>query len=148
MLTKFNIARKVAKNGIDVFIANGLKENIILDIIAQKENIEFTHIMADTQSSTIKKWIAHSDEFTKGTISINDGASKAVLSDKATSILPVGVISVTGDFKKGDLIKVYDTSQTQLGIGRAMYDSETARFLLGKKGEKPIIHYDYLYLNN
>jgi glutamate 5-kinase len=57
-------------------------------------------------SSGVKKWIAYSDGFTKGKVVINKGAAAALRSEKAVSLLPVGVIeSIENEFKKGDLIR-------------------------------------------
>jgi glutamate 5-kinase len=32
-----------------------------------------------------------------------------------------------------------------LAVGRADYDADEARKLMGQKGIKPLVHYDYLY---
>ena len=146
MKTKYNIAQKAASQGIEVFIANGLKENIILDIIEQKPEAMYTHFKGVSKSSPIKKWIANSGEFTKGRIVINSGAREALKSNHATSVLPVGVTDIEGDFKKGDLIDIFDENNHKVGLGRAMYGSDKAQNVIGVKGEKPIIHYDYLIL--
>jgi glutamate 5-kinase len=34
----------------------------------------------------------------------------------------------------------------QIGVGRVAYDSDKARAMIGKRGTKYMIHYDYLYL--
>ena len=36
----------------------------------------------------------------------------------------------------------------KLGVGRACYDSTTARRLTGAHNVRPVVHYDYLYLEN
>lgn len=146
MKTKYHIAKKAASHGIDVFIANGLKENIILDIINKEPKAVYTHFKGVSKSSPIKKWIAHSGEFTKGRIVINEGAKNALQSNHATSILPIGVTGIDGIFKKGDLIDVFDETGNKVGLGRAMYASDKVEGVIGVKGEKPIIHYDYLIL--
>ena len=33
-----------------------------------------------------------------------------------------------------------------IGVGRIGFDSSEARLMLGKHGQKPLVHYDYLYL--
>ncbi|MFC0876876.1 glutamate 5-kinase [Saccharicrinis sp. FJH2] len=146
MKTKYNIAQKAASHGMEVFIANGLKENIILDIIDEKPDVVYTHFKGVSKSSPIKKWIAHSGEFTKGRILINSGAREALKSNHATSVLPVGMTGIEGNFKKGDLIDIVDETGQKVGLGRAMYGSDKAQNVIGVKGEKPIIHYDYLIL--
>lgn len=147
MLTKTRIARKIADEGIDVFIANGRKDNILLDLLDKTKNPLSTHFIASKEYvSSIKKWIAHSDSFAKGEIHINECAAVVLSGSQATSLLPVGVEKITGDFEKDDIVKVIDHEGNFLGVGKTQYDSEKAQELIGKKNQKPLIHCDYLYL--
>ena len=147
MLTKYRIARKVANEGIEVIIANGKKDNILPDILRKNTNALFTRfIPAAKTSSGVKKWIAHSDSFAKGEIHINENAAKALLGEKATSLLAVGIVFVKGDFEKDDIVKVIDHNEQIIGVGKVSYDSAKIAELIGRKGGKPVIHYDYLYL--
>lgn len=147
MVTKYNIARKVAEEGIEVVIANGKKENILADVINNAPECVFTRFIPLTKkTSSIKKWIAHSEGFAKGEIYVNKCAREALYGDKAISLLPVGIVKVTGTFEEGDIVKIMDESGTQLGVGKASYNSEQTTELIGIKGAKPVIHYDYLYI--
>jgi len=147
MLTKYHIAKKVAKGGINVHIANGLKENTLLKIMDTSEDFIHTMFISENKkSSNVKKWISYSESFAKGALIINRGASDALLSNQATSLLPVGVISIEGTFEKGDLVKIKNESGKLIGIGKSEYNSEKAEKYKGNKKEKAIVHYDYLYL--
>jgi len=147
MLTKYRIARKVANEGIEVIIANGKKENILSEILDKKISALCTRFLPSSKASSgIKKWIAHSDGFAKGEIHINEYAAKALLGEKATSLLPIGIIEVKGDFEKDDIVKIIDNNEQIIGVGKVSYDSIKTLELKGKKGGKPIIHYDYMYL--
>ena len=147
MLTKEKIARKMADEGIDVFIANGKRENVILQILNDENFSLYTHFESVTDSvSSVKKWIAHSDGFAKGEITINENAEKALFGNKAVSVLPVGVVAISGDFQKDDIIRITGESGKYLGIGKAAYSSEKAKEIQGEKNQKPLIHYDYLFL--
>jgi glutamate 5-kinase len=148
MQTKTNIAGKVADEGIEVIIANGKKNNILIDLLSEKKGTVFTRFIPSSEgTSSVKKWIAHSEGFAKGEIHINAGARDALLGDTATSVLPIGVTEVKGDFEKDDIVKVFDEKGVQIAIGKIQYNSEEARKVIGKKGHRPLIHYDYLYLN-
>ena len=148
MLTKTNIARKVADEGITVIIANGKRDNILVDLLQQPDDTVCTRFIPSTEAvSSVKKWIAHSDGFAKGEIHINRGAEEALLGPKATSILLVGVTRIIGDFEKDDIVKVINEEGVQLGVGCAGYDSTEARELIGSRDKKPLVHYDYLYLD-
>lgn len=159
MQTKSKIACKVAEEGIAVIIANGKKDNILTDLIAQSrkepENIDCIvkgdtpctlFVPSTSEISSIKKWIAHSEGFAKGAIHLNEGASAMMQEEKAASILPVGVTKVDGEFEYHDIINIIDNTGNIIGIGRSDYSSAEARMVAGQRNKKPIIHYDYLYL--
>jgi glutamate 5-kinase len=106
-----------------------------------------TRFPARKLASSFKKYMAHAYEEPKGKVMINQGAKEILLSDKAHSLLPVGVIKVVGKFKKGDIIKIVDEAEHELGLGLARYDADKAEEVMGVKNQKPIIHYDHLYLH-
>jgi len=147
MHTKYNIARKIAMEGIPVFIANGQRSNIIADIVTHK-NVVCTRFNPNGKKlKSNKKWLAHSDSFAKGIVVVNEGAKNALSDVKANSLLLIGVLDIKGFFEKGDIISIQDEQGNQLGLGKAQYDSEEALGLVGKKASKPLVHYDYMYLN-
>jgi len=147
MQTKVSIAQKIADQGIEVFIANGRKENILIRLMDAADDVVSTHFIGyKGEVSSVKKWIAHSEDFAKGEIRINTNAAKALLGDKAVSLLPVGVTEIIGNFEKDDIVRIVDESGQSIGVGKVRYDSKKARELIGKKNQRPLIHYDYLYL--
>lgn len=149
MMTKLRIARKVASSGISVHIANGSRENILLDIMDKNQSVPHTWFVPEHRSvSGVKNWIAYSGSFTKAVLVINAGAAKALQSDKAVSLLPVGVVKREGDFKTGDLLKIVDEKNHYIGIGKAQFGSDKLEKEQASGKQKPLIHYDYLYLEN
>lgn len=147
MITKVNIARKVADEGIKVIIANGKTDNILPDLVEKSQETMHTEFRPNPNPTTqVKKWIAHSESFAKGVVHINDKACKALESDKATSLLLVGVTAIDGDFEEGDIINVEDPSGKTIAIGRSGYSADDARKSIGAHDIKPLIHYDYLYM--
>ena len=148
MLTKCHIAQKVADEGILVVIANGKRSNILVDLLKDQEAIPCTRFLPAVKPvSSVKKWIAHSEGFAKGEIHINKGAEEALLAPKATSLLLVGVTQVVGDFEKDDIVRIVNEEGKLLGVGCAGYGSEEARALIGSRDLKPLVHYDYLYID-
>lgn len=147
MLTKTNIARKVADEGITVIIANGKQDNILVDLIQHPESTLCTRFIPSAEPvSSVKKWIAHSEGFAKGELHINYCATELLFSDKAVSILPVGITDVIGEFEKDDIVRIVDFGGKPIGVGKANCDSTQAREAMGKHGKKPVVHYDYLYI--
>ncbi len=147
MLTKTNIARKVADEGITVIIANGKRDNILVDLIQHPKDTLCTRFIPSAEPvSSIKKWIAHSEGFAKGELHINQCATEVLNSDKAISILPVGITAIEGEFEKDDIVRIIDFEGNPIGVGKANCDSAQAREAMGKHGKKPVVHYDYLYI--
>ncbi|SMO53196.1 glutamate 5-kinase [Saccharicrinis carchari] len=146
MLTKCRIAQKTAASGTSVHIANGTKQNILLELNADADQVEHTQFIKGVKYKAVKKWIAYSESFTNAEVHINAGAFEALNSKKATSLLLAGVVKMTGDFKKGDLLKIILENGKTVGIGKAQYDRARAEKHIHDIKYKPLIHYDYLYL--
>ena len=147
MITKTNIARKVAEEGIKVIIANGKTPNILIDLVIKSQETMHTEFRPNpSPTSQVKKWIAHSESFAKGVVHINAKAEEALKGDKAVSLLLVGVTSIDGDFEEGDIINIEDAHGQTIAVGRSGYSSDEARKLIGVHDIKPLIHYDYLYM--
>lgn len=147
MLTKASIARKVADEGICVIIANGKRDNILADLVRHPDDTVCTRfIPAREAMPSVKKWIAHSEGFAKGEIHLNEQATQVLCSDRAVSILPIGITHIVGEFEKDDIVRIVDFRGQSVGVGKANCDSVQAQETMGKHGERPMVHYDYLYL--
>lgn len=145
ILTKCQTSEKIAGIGIPVHIANGKVENVVLRILDGEQL--GTRFPARRLASSFKKYMAHAYEEAKGKVVVNDGAKNVLLSEKAHSLLPVGVTRIIGKFKKGDLIKIVDENEKEIGLGLARYGYKAAKEVVGQKNQKPLIHYDHLYLH-
>jgi glutamate 5-kinase len=146
ILTKCQTSEKIAHMGIPVHIANGRTDNIISRVLAGDQI--GTRFPAKKITSSFKKYMAHAYTEPKGKVFINDGAKEVLLSpSRAHSLLPVGIVKVAGSFKKGDIIRIVDQKDREVGLGLARYGYKKAKEVLGKKNESPLIHYDHLYLH-
>ena len=145
MHNKLSIARKTAKLGTEVVIADGTDPHIMSKILGK--NSAGTRFPVTGDMSSAKRWLASADDHATGSVTVNEGAEKALLDNNhLASLLPVGIEVVDGRFERGDVIQILNPSGRVLGCGRARYDHEEAKRLTGQRGQKPLIHYDYLYL--
>ena len=145
MATKYRMSKRLASTGIDVFIANGKRPNVLTDIYRGKK--VGTHFIAKPHISSVKKWIAYQDKSAAGSVIVNDGAKSVLLNaEKVASLLPVGIERISNAFNKGDLINIVDEYGRHLALGKAQYGSDTLEKHLGKKGQKALVHYDYLVI--
>jgi glutamate 5-kinase len=159
MQTKSHIAQKVALEGIDVVIANGKRDGILTALVDELEQLRqgmpdhaaqvpFTRFVpSHEETSSVKRWIAHSEGFAKGAVHLDANATERLLGDEAVSILPVGITQVDGSFERHDIISIIAADGSLIGVGRTDYGDEEARAVVGRHGQRPIVHYDYLCLN-
>jgi len=144
MKTKFDVAKKLMKQGIVVHIVNGTGEHPILDVVEGKPF--GTKFVPEKKLSAVKRRLAHAEGFATGVAYVNRGAEEILLTKKAVSLLPIGVTKIDGSFRKGDVIEVRGESGKKLGFGISQCDSVVAKEAVGKKGARPLIHCDYLFI--
>lgn len=147
MTTKYNIARRTASDGIAVTIANGRRDGILVDLLTGKNVPSTTFLAAAESPSSVKTWIGHSEGFAKGEIHVNEGAADAILNHPGTSLLPIGVVKVVGQFEKDDIVRVVNPEGQVIALGRVGCNSAKATESAGKRGSRrPLIHTDYIYI--
>ena len=147
MATKYRIATKVASEGIAVIIANGKRTEILTDLMSGADVPHTLFLPADREASGVRKWIAHSEGFSKGIIYVNQGAADAITASTRASLLPVGVVRIEGSFEDGDIVSVVGPAGKVIAWGRIGYDSAEAVATIGERDAKPLIHSDYLYID-
>lgn len=147
MLTKCHIAHKLSRLGIAVHIANGRTPDILISILnGEPVGTKFLPLRS---TNAPKRWIANSEGHEKGAVTINKGAEAALVAgQRANSLLPVGIESVEGNFLKGDIIKIFSADGHIIGYGMAQYSSERTLAVMKLKNQRPLIHYDYLYITS
>ena len=145
MGNKLAIARKVARLGTEVVIADGTDPQIMHRILGEDRAGTRFPVIGD--ASPAKRWLASADDHATGSVTVNEGAEDALLDhNRLASLLLVGVQSVAGQFDRGDVIQILNSSGKVLGCGQARIDHLEATKLMGQRGHKPLVHYDYLYL--
>lgn len=145
MHSKLEAARRAAGLGTEVIIADG-RDPSVLDALVTDTPVG-TRFPAGEPASPTRRWLATMEEHALGAVTVNRGAEEALLDrSRLTSLLPVGVHGIEGDFVKGDVIQVRSTDGRLLGCGRAQYGHSDARAVMGLRDHKPLIHCDYLYL--
>ncbi len=154
MITKILAARRAAGSGASTVIAWGREPDILLRLCAG-EAIG-TLLVAQTQKQQARKqWIADHLQL-RGSVTVDAGAV-VKLRDEGKSLLPIGMTAVEGDFSRGDVIAVRDTSGVEVARGLANYPSHEARQLcrkpsaaierlLGYVAEAEMLHRDNLVL--
>jgi len=133
MQTKVRAARVAARSGTATVIASGAEKNG-LSRIAAGENVGTLLIPNQSPDASRKQWLA-SHLQVKGHFVLDDGAVR-VLKESGRSLLPVGVISVTGNFNRGEMVSCVDFNGYEVARGLANYGAVDAAKIVGKPSDQ------------
>ncbi|MGE7198516.1 glutamate 5-kinase [Brevundimonas naejangsanensis] len=154
MATKLAAAQIAASAGCATVIASGLTDYPLRAVL---DGARASLILAPaTPLAAWKQWIAGSVA-PGGALTLDAGAVAALRAGK--SLLPSGVFAVSGDFGKGDSVRLTDPDGARLGVGLASYaadeialirgrHSDAIESLLGYRGPSVVIHRDDLVLED
>ena len=154
MLTKVLAARRAARSGAHTVIVSG-RERDVLTRLASGERIG-TQLNATTMALAARKqWMADHLKVS-GRLTVDAGAVRA-LADGGRSLLPIGVVAVSGEFERGAVVAVAGPDGVEIARGLVNYASaEAAQILrrpsseieaiLGYVDEPELIHRDNLVL--
>jgi glutamate 5-kinase len=153
MRSKVTAADMATAAGIETTICSGARDGVLARVLAgEREGTRFAP--RETRYSSFKLWLKYAKP-SRGKIVIDAGAARALRED-GTSLLPVGIVEVSGGFEAGDAIDIADGAGA-LGKGISSYSavelqrvkglkSEGVRDLLPRAAEEAV-HRDYLVLD-
>jgi len=128
MKTKLEAARLVTRFGGRVLIANGKIPYVLSEIFDYKD-IGTVFLPNNENLSEKKRWIGYATNIF-GKLVVNNGAKDAIL-NKESSLLPIGVIGVVNDFKRGEVISIHDEEDNEIARGIVNYNSDDCRRIIG-----------------
>lgn len=152
MVTKIEAAKIAVSGGCAVILASGKKNYPIKSL---ENNGKHTIFLTDESPyKARKRWIASSLNI-QGAVIIDDGAVKALKAGK--SLLPAGVMDITGKFDRGDTVAIKDSRMNKIGVGLIAYARDDAMLIKGQQsqeienivgfvGRNELIHRDNLVL--
>ncbi len=129
MITKVLAAKRAANSGASTVIASGREPNVLLRLSAG-EAIGTCLLAQTPKSQARKRWMADHLQL-RGAVRIDDGAVSKVVKE-GKSLLPIGMVSVIGDFTRGDVVAIQDVNGREVARGLANYDSAEARLICKK----------------
>jgi len=153
MYTKVIAAKRAAQSGAATVVASGATPRVLLELAAGTPGIGTVFQPAQSRLAARKQWLAGQLR-ARGTLTVDAGAA-AALRQGGRSLLPIGVVSVEGEFTRGDLVRIIDASGADLARGLTNYSSEQSRkicrqpssainAILGFAEEDELIHRDNL----
>ncbi len=154
MKTKIDAGKIATAAGTTMVITSGKELNPLKRLDEGARGTWFSAL--SSPASARKAWIGGHLE-PRGEIMLDDGALRALKSGK--SLLPAGVLSVSGSFSRGDAVVLVDPSGRTIGRGLIAYDNDEARLIAGRNsreieaivgypGRAEMIHRDDLVLDD
>ncbi|OGU24000.1 MAG: glutamate 5-kinase [Hydrogenophilales bacterium RIFOXYD1_FULL_62_11] len=154
MLTKILAAKRAARSGAHTVICSGREDRVLLRLAAG-EAIGSQLVARQAPLAARRQWLADHLQLHGGVV-LDEGAVRA-LRDEGKSLLPVGVKNIVGEFERGEVVAVIDTSGREIARGLVNYSAGEARRIAGKPSsaieselgyldEPELIHRDNLVL--
>lgn len=152
MATKLQAAKIATHAGCATIIASGVGAHPLRSLAEGARHTLFT--ASESPKAARKQWLAGILDVS-GELSLDDGAVAALRNGK--SLLPVGLVSVSGSFRRGDAVSIKCKNGGELGRGLAAYSSDEAtaikgcrsdqiETILGYRGRSVLVHRDDLVL--
>jgi glutamate 5-kinase len=133
MRSKLKAARAATAAGESVIIANGDRPGV-LDAIFAAEPVGTLFLPQGGAMPAWKRWLGFTAR-PKGSLRVDAGARQAV-QHKGKSLLPIGVVGVTGTFGKGDVVALCDADGTEFARGLTNYPAADAAQICGLRTEQ------------
>jgi glutamate 5-kinase len=151
MVSKLQAAQIATRAGIALAIINGTHETPIADARALDRGTLFLPVSA---ASARKAWLG-GRLAPAGELRVDKGCAAALKA--GASLLAAGVVGVSGQFRRGDLVSVLSLKGERLAQGLAEYDAGEVQLIAGKRAEDQaerlgyaprscVIHRDHMVL--
>jgi glutamate 5-kinase len=127
MRSKVAAAEMASEAGIPAVICNGTEAGT-LRAAAGGEACGTRFAPGEGRTSSFKLWLKYAKP-ARGRLVVDAGAAR-VLRERGSSLLPVGIAAVEGDFEAGDAIDVASDGET-IGRGITDYSSRELRRVIG-----------------
>jgi glutamate 5-kinase len=133
MITKLKAARLAARSGAHTVLANG-RDPLALQRILSGEPVGTLLAASVSPLDARKRWIA-GQQRAKGRLTLDAGAVHA-LTSRGVSLLPVGVVAVSGEFSRGEMVACENEEGRVVAQGLSNYSSSETLKMLGAGSEE------------
>lgn len=130
MITKLQAAQVATRSGVACVIARGSLPDVLVHLIAG-QSIGTRFLPTTTPLESRKRWLL--TDRPQGKLMVDDGAARVLHTKEGASLLPVGITSVQGVFKRGATVSIYTREGRELAHGLSNYDSDALLLIMGKQ---------------
>ncbi|MBS3800344.1 MAG: glutamate 5-kinase [Thioalkalivibrio sp.] len=141
MATKLHAAERAARSGTHTVIASG-REAQVMRRVLDGEPLG-TWLKPDREPlAARKRWLA--DQLhSRGRLRLDAGAAR-VLRESGRSLLPVGVVEVEGDFRRGEVVTCVAPDGSAVARGLTNYAASEIRRIRGRRADRIETELGYL----
>jgi len=133
MRSKLRAARLATAAGESVIIANGSVPDILHHILAG-ESVGTLFLPHGSSLKSKKRWLGFTAQ-PKGKL-VTDAGARTAVQNQGRSLLPIGVVGVSGVFHKGDVVALCDAEGVEFARGLTNYSADDARKICGLRTEQ------------
>ncbi len=130
MYTKVRAAKRLSEQGLASLVAPGALRDVLLKIIEGGPVGTFFKPRASGRLPGKKNWLAFATR-PKGSLIVDEGCALA-LTRKGKSLLPGGIIEISGSFSAGDAVSIRDPKGRPLAVGLTNYTSAEVEKIMGR----------------
>ena len=154
MNSKLSAAKMVTDAGEAMVVADGRMDDVLPRLLGGEE-LGTLFVPAGRKRPSRSRWIGSVQP--AGRIVVDDGARRALV-ENHKSLLPAGIVSVTGSFDRGDVVAIVSGEGTIIARGLSNYAASDVDRIRGKKTQEvrsllaesaydEVIHKDNLVLD-
>lgn len=153
MATKIRAAKMASWSGIRTVIAAADRPGVLAAAVDAEPGVGTVVRPRDRRLGARKLWIAFAKPY-QGVLQVDDGARQALV-ERGTSLLPVGVAAVTGEFDAGDAVEIADAAGRVFAKGLVRIGAKELRLAAGRRtadlpegAAREVVHRDDLVVTS
>ena len=131
MAAKVETVRLAAICGLYTYVTSGFHTEPLSELLDENKPIRGTLVYPQMAIKGKKRWIGMASG-AYGIVVVNEGARQALI-EKRSSLLPVGITAVEGEFQPGQEISIQDERGMELGRGMTFFSSKEVEKIKGLK---------------
>jgi len=142
MATKLQAAKLATAGGTDVVIAHGREPQVLLRLARGEPLGTWFPAQVDRLESR-KRWML-SGLAARGEVVVDEGAARAIR-EQGKSLLPAGVLGVSGSFERGDVVYICNEAGERIACGMANYGHREVEAIRGLRSDRiaQVLGYHY-----
>lgn len=142
MQTKIQAAELATRSGTPVVIASGAEPDIILRVAAGEAAGTRFHSAASHLDAR-RRWVL-AETVRHSRVVVDAGAAEALIA-QGKSLLPAGIVSVEGEFDRGQTVRIFGPDGREVARGLTQYRAADLRLIRGLRSAQiaETLGYDY-----